>query len=322
MSRWYRAYEGTVTDAKLGEVALAAECSRSVAIAAWHAILESCACVNQGGAFDVTPRRVAVILGEPVKVIEAVFAEMQALGLVTDGVVVSWAKRQYESDNSTERARKHRERQRNGHATLHNVSATAMQRCATPPETETYTETELVVVVDTPAGARSDLDRIEAECRQAAGVAQSPSPGFMDLSPILGLLDGGADLETDILPALRSRPNPKAGSWKYFVPQIADWRATRQAAANARGSPASAPSAKPARMSALRIAAEMNGKSHECHNGSTIIDLTATPATGDGWPNPDAERDRTGWPERHDSASAGSGSRTAGLSRSAGGGAG
>ena len=32
MSRWYRAYEGTVTDAKLGEAALIAECSRSVAI--------------------------------------------------------------------------------------------------------------------------------------------------------------------------------------------------------------------------------------------------------------------------------------------------
>ena len=36
MSRWYRAYEGTVTDAKLGEVALVAECSRAVVIAAWH----------------------------------------------------------------------------------------------------------------------------------------------------------------------------------------------------------------------------------------------------------------------------------------------
>jgi hypothetical protein len=43
VSRWYRAYEGTVTDAKLGEAALIAEVSRSVSIAAWHCLLESAA---------------------------------------------------------------------------------------------------------------------------------------------------------------------------------------------------------------------------------------------------------------------------------------
>jgi hypothetical protein len=64
MTRWYRAYEGTVTDPKLGEVALVAGCSRSVAIATWHAILEDCAAVNDSGRFETTPRRVAVILGE------------------------------------------------------------------------------------------------------------------------------------------------------------------------------------------------------------------------------------------------------------------
>jgi hypothetical protein len=308
MSRWYRAYEGTVTDAKLGEVALVAECSRSVAIAAWHAILESCACVNQGGAFDVTPRRVAVILGEPIKVIDAVFAELVALGLIADGVVVSWAKRQYESDNSTERARKHRERKRNADATL-------QQRSATAPETETETE---LVVVDAPASARPDLDWIEHECRKAAGLGQSPSAGLLNLSPIIGLLDGGADLETDVLPALRSRPNPKAGSWSYFVPQIADWRASRQAAANARGSPSSSPPAKPASKSFLRLAAEASHERNHDHDGITI---DAAPASGGGWPDADAQRAGTVWPERHNPGGAGPGPRTAGLSRSQGGGA-
>lgn len=135
MSRWYRAYEGTVTDAKLGEVALVAECSRSVAIATWHCLLESAASVNDGGKFDATPRRVAVILGESPRVIEAAMAEMAALGMISDNTITAWSKRQYESDNSTERSRKHRERKRNS-------DATPMQRCATPPETETETETE------------------------------------------------------------------------------------------------------------------------------------------------------------------------------------
>lgn len=89
-ARWYRAYEGTVTDAKLGEVALVAGCSRSVAIAAWHSILESAATANDGGKFDVTPRRVAVILCEPPAIVEAVFSELEALGMICAGCVVAW----------------------------------------------------------------------------------------------------------------------------------------------------------------------------------------------------------------------------------------
>ena len=135
MTRWYRAYEGTVTDAKLGEVALVAGCSRSVAIAAWHCILENCASTNEKGRFDMTPRRCAVILQEPIPTIEAVFAEFAALGLIEGDTVSAWTKRQFESDNSTERSKKHRATSRNGDATL-------QQRSATPPETETYTETE------------------------------------------------------------------------------------------------------------------------------------------------------------------------------------
>lgn len=132
MNRWYRAYEGTVTDPKLGEVAMVAECSRSVAIAVWHCILESAACQNEGGTFDATPRRIAVILGEPISTIEAIFSELEALNLIKSGEVTSWKKRQYESDSSTERSRKHRATKRNGDATL-------QDRCATPPETETET---------------------------------------------------------------------------------------------------------------------------------------------------------------------------------------
>lgn len=143
MSRWYRAYEGTVTDAKLGEVALIAECSRSVAIAAWHCILESAASVNDGGRFDTTPRRVAVILGEKPAIIEAVMAELTALGMIADGAICAWQKRQYESDSSTERSRKHRQQKRNADATLQSVAATPEQRDATPPDTETDTDTPL-----------------------------------------------------------------------------------------------------------------------------------------------------------------------------------
>lgn len=137
MSRWYRAYEGTVTDAKLGEAALIAEVSRSVAIAAWHCLLESAAARNNCGTFDATPRRVAVILCESPAKIEDLFAAFQELGMIGEGAVKSWKKRQFQSDDSKERVRKHRAKKRQETADV-----TACNGDVTPPDTETETDTE------------------------------------------------------------------------------------------------------------------------------------------------------------------------------------
>lgn len=134
MSRWYRAYEGTVTDAKLHEAAMIAGVSRSVAIATWHAILEACAAAKSP-RFDTTPRRIAVILGELPSAIEGLFAAMSELDMIADGEATAWARRQFDSDNSTERSRRHRETLRNGDATLQG-------RPATPPDTDTDSDTE------------------------------------------------------------------------------------------------------------------------------------------------------------------------------------
>jgi hypothetical protein len=130
VSRWYRAYDGTATDPKFGEIALAVGCTRSVALATWQTILESCAGTNDGGRFTVTPRRCAVILAEPVAAIEAVFAEMASMGMIANSSVSAWSRRQYQSDTSTERVREHRKRTRNKTETFH-------QRSVTPPDTDT-----------------------------------------------------------------------------------------------------------------------------------------------------------------------------------------
>jgi hypothetical protein len=151
MSRWYRAYEGTVTDAKLAEVALSAETSRSVVIACWHAVLENAASLNDGGRIELPARRVAAILCEPVAVIERVFAEFRAVGLLDDSGVCAWRRRQFDSDTSTERSRKHREAKRNADATLQNADAS-------PPETETETEEDYKAI----ALSSADPDVAEA----------------------------------------------------------------------------------------------------------------------------------------------------------------
>ena len=133
MSRWYRAYPGTVNDPKISEAAVVAETSRSVVIAVWHSILESCASVNEEGRFDTTARRVAASLGEPLVIIERVFAVMEELELITSGAVKAWQKRQYASDTSAERTKRYRERHSDG-------DVTSQERHVTPPDTDTDTD--------------------------------------------------------------------------------------------------------------------------------------------------------------------------------------
>lgn len=154
MSRWYRAYEGTVTDAKLAEAAMVAEVSRSVAIAAWHCLLESAACKNNCGSYETNPRRVALILCEQPESIAALFSAFDEIGLTVDGAIASWKKRQHESDSSTERTRKWREKQRQ--ETAENRSGDGDETSRDAPETET--EAELVSSnEDSPSGDEPSL---------------------------------------------------------------------------------------------------------------------------------------------------------------------
>lgn len=219
MARWYRAYEGTVTDAKLGEVALVAGCSRSVAIAAWHAILESAAAVNDGGRFNVTARRIAVILCEPVATIEAVMAEMTQIGMVSSDCVAAWARRQFESDSSTERSRKHRERRRNDDATLHG-------RCATPPYTETDTEIDASASIARAPAAESQKTKLKRRITDAYfRLANDPGRPSIDTGQIDVWEAQGYDLglvEAVVMERLeaRLRSGKPVRSLSYFADSV------------------------------------------------------------------------------------------------------
>lgn len=183
MTRWYRAYEGTVTDAKLHEAAVVASVSRSVAIACWHALLEGCA-TAKCARFETTPRRIAVTLGEPIASIEALFAAFIELGMIADGEVVAWSRRQFDSDNSTERSRRHREAKRNG-------DATAMQRFATPPEAETEgeREPEKIICINNNTSATSPRAQREPEARP---LAFPPDGGVTYSGPWAGIVRSNA----------------------------------------------------------------------------------------------------------------------------------
>lgn len=231
MSRWYRAYAGTVKDDKLAEVSVIAGCSRSVAIAVWHAILESAAETDDGGRFETTPRRVAAALCEPLAAIQAVFDGMTEITMIGGDSVTAWKARQYESDKSTERSRKHREAKRNADATLQG-------RCATPPEAETDTEEQKEDTASAASSSASapEIDLIEAErrCEQAAS-----SDHLGSFAPIAELLHRQADLERDVLPVIRARPasGGRVSSWKFYVPIIAEAMAKRAPPQAAQGPP-------------------------------------------------------------------------------------
>ena len=136
--------------------------------------------------------------------------------------------------------------------------------------------------VDVVIGAQArDLDVIEDGLRKAAGCEQNPSPDLCNLSPIIGLLDQGADFDGEILPAIRARPNGKARSWKYFVPQIQQFRSDR-AAARASPMPTARDGPKPRRSgdAAAEFYREVHGLGEFAHGtGDDTADIGGAPAS-------------------------------------------
>lgn len=256
MSRWYRRYVGTVNDPKFAEAALIAECSKSVVLATWDAILESASENNQQGQFKATPRNVAATLQEQHATVERVFKALAELEMIADGVVSKWRERQFESDSSTDRSRKHREKtSKIKDPEKSNGDATAMQRCATPPDTdsETDSETEKSSAVARPS-ARSgeDLRLLSQKVFEAAGEAmasQAIAPGLAAMTIPLMWIDEGADLERDILPAVTAVAAKRRGkgaiaSWDYFTRPVAEAKARRMAGLPAVEVPAGSPTAR------------------------------------------------------------------------------
>lgn len=66
---------------------------------------------------------------------------------------------------------------------------------------------------------------------EAAGIVGNLPPSLAFAGEIIGLMHAGFDLDTDIIPAIKAKPNPNARSWAYFVPQIREAAARKASAA-------------------------------------------------------------------------------------------
>jgi hypothetical protein len=126
-------------------VAAAIRCNQPIerVVWIWGAILESAAEVNDGGRFDLDMDEVAHFLRCDVTVCNGVVTALTDKGRVTGDRVANWDKRQWKSDDSTDRVRKHRSnKKRNKIKDGCNIECNDDETLRNGPETETETETE------------------------------------------------------------------------------------------------------------------------------------------------------------------------------------
>lgn len=114
---WFRWHHGSVTDPKFQLVARKSKQALASVIAVWAFVLEQASASEDRGSFGtIDCEAIDCLLGLEDGATAAILAAMGERGLVDDGAVSAWEKRQPKrerTDNtSTERSRAHRDRQR------------------------------------------------------------------------------------------------------------------------------------------------------------------------------------------------------------------
>lgn len=135
---WFRSYVGTSTDPKFRVVAKKSGARLGDVLAVWQMLLErACAADERGRVDGFDCESVDALLDLDDGQGCAIYAAMEAKGLVVNGHIAAWEKRQPKrerEDNSTDRVRAHRERKKHtSNATCDNETpCNATQRTETP----------------------------------------------------------------------------------------------------------------------------------------------------------------------------------------------
>lgn len=138
MSRWFRHYAGMMRDEKLVSAAIRSKQPVERVVWVWGALLESASEVNDAGRYDFDAGEAAYFLRVGEDDIENILSALASLGRISDGSVVRWSDRQFESDQSKDRQKRYRDRikaSRDG-------GVTSRDGEVTPQETDTDTDTE------------------------------------------------------------------------------------------------------------------------------------------------------------------------------------
>lgn len=136
MSRWFRLYDDAINDPKI---------LRLPDNARWQWVATLCIASKNDGVLPQLSD-VALLLRMPLKKAAAVLARLRAAELLDETEAGlrphNWDGRQYKSDNSTERVRKHRASRNVSGNGADAIQQSLALSAATAPETDTESETE------------------------------------------------------------------------------------------------------------------------------------------------------------------------------------
>jgi hypothetical protein len=268
---WFRWHHGTVTDQKFPLVARRAGASVAEVIAVWACLLER-ASMNEaergwlGESIDFEAMDCALGLDDGKA--HAIFAALQQRSLVDEALHVSaWPvrqpKRERQDDNSTERSRAFR----------------AKQRQATP-ETADATPSNATQRTETPRGEESREEKKEQDTRTSTTVAPTPAgrvclamrqvglqgvnPGHPDL---LALIEAGAT-DAEFIGAARTAVEREKG----FAYALGMLKGQRKEAASAKKTMAQGVMPTDRRSRQLATAAALMG-ALPTHDAANTIDM-------------------------------------------------
>lgn len=226
--RWFRMYDELLDDPKVQMLPMDM-------FKAWVNLL-CLANRNDGVLPDITAVAFALRLDEKrARKLLADLVERQLLDVTGNGHEPhGWRDRQYQSDVSTVRVKRHRERQkeRQGNASNDvsgNVSSSVTE---TPPDTEADTDTERVQAARVPSPAEFDL----REKRMSDAARPMPLASCTDFTPMNIMISNGFSLELDILPAIEAakRDGKRIRAWGSMVGWVETQHASRTRAAAAK----------------------------------------------------------------------------------------
>jgi ribonuclease P protein component len=161
--QWFRFYTEAISDKKLRRIARDNNESMAHVIGVWTIVLSMASDSPERGKLlisDEVPATIDDINDAAGCNVTATFQKLLVTGLVTvtvtdDGQnvyeVPAWERRQFESDSSATRVRRHRERKK---AAQNDANVTPAKRYSNAPDTDTDTDTDIdpivVVVAPTP----------------------------------------------------------------------------------------------------------------------------------------------------------------------------
>ena len=254
---WFRFYSEAVRDTKLRRIARKTDRPFAETVGTWAIILSFASESPKRGTLllsdgnPVDPDDISDVAGCNA---DETLQQLQSNGMitVTDGIICvsAWNKRQYESDNSTPRVNKFRDKQRNVSETLHERYSNAD---VTPPESdtesdsdtdsETYPETEVEVdrrptAQSTPTTTKAFdpklAERMEMARQYETVMGQVVSPtSYLEMTNYMKKLQARDAVSWWSL-AITETTGAKRPGWQYMKAILEAWLAAGQPSTNGK----------------------------------------------------------------------------------------